>query len=260
MGGSELVGGGSAELLAPLFLPTKVLHLGGPPVKLNVLSLVAVLALSIVLTARADVTVTVDPAGPWQGFMNVFETPAHGGGFVFGSPWGTADLTASFSGSVLTLGPNSINDPNPFWYTPAGGPGATVNKTMDASMYIEDSGPLVGQKVTFTGNVLSNTFINPYTSVAFIKDFAPDFSSSISTTIPLSPGVFSITLQTIPAAGRHVQYGFETIGPDVWSTDRDPVGGVQVTAVPEPASLALFGMGILAAGFVACRRQRKCRG
>ena len=28
--------------------------------------------------------------------MNVFELPANGGGFVFGSAWGIADLVASF--------------------------------------------------------------------------------------------------------------------------------------------------------------------
>src|SRR5262245_40553414 len=152
------------------------------------------LALMPVATAGAAVTVGVDPGAPYQGFMNVFELPSHGGAYVFGSSWGVADLTASFSGPVLTLGPNSINDPSSFWYTPSGGPGAMGNKNMDANMYVQvDDGSLSGQSVTFTGTVLSNTLISPYTSVAFIKDFAPDFSSSISATAPLSPGVFSIT-------------------------------------------------------------------
>ena len=87
--------------------------------------------------AQADTIVTVDPAASWQGFMNVSEIPSHGGGYAFGSGWGTADLTAVFSGPVLTLGPNTVNDPNPYWYTPSGGPGAMGNKIMDASMYVE---------------------------------------------------------------------------------------------------------------------------
>src|ERR1700750_3203616 len=124
--------------------------------KSKLLSLLVALALSPLLSATAAVTVSVDPAASWQGFMNVFEIPSHGGAYVFGQGWGTADLTATFSGSVLTLGPNSVNDASAFWYTPAGGPGAVGNKTMDASMYIEDSSALVGQSVTFTGNVLSN--------------------------------------------------------------------------------------------------------
>jgi len=145
--------------------------------------------------------------------MNVFELPSHGGGYVFGSSWGTADLAATFSGPTLTLAPNSVNDTSSFWYSPSGGPGSTGNKTMDANMYVEDSATLPGQTVTFTGQVLANTFVSPFTSVAFIKDFAPDYSSSTSITVPLTPGIFSISLATTP--GTHVQYGFETIGPDV---------------------------------------------
>jgi hypothetical protein len=183
-------------------------------------------------TASADVTFGVDPSAPWLGFMNVFEIPSNGGGYVFGSSWGTADLTATFSGSVLTLGPNSVNDPNPFWYTPSGGPGAMGNKTTDANFYQEQTDTLMGQHVTFTGTVLSNTFVSPYTSVAFIKDFSPDYSSFFSTTVPLTPGVFSVSMNTVPLPGRHVQFGFETIGPDVWVTDRAPIGTAVVTTSP----------------------------
>ena len=201
-----------------------------------------------------DTTVTVDPGASWIGFMNVFEIPQNGGGYVFGSSWGTADLTATFSGPVLTLGPNTINDPNPFWYTPAGGPGAVGNKTMDANMYVEPAGSLPGQTVTFTGTVLANTLVgnvnqlgNGWTSVAFIKDFAPDYSSSVSLTVALTPGPFSISLATINDPARHVQYGFETIGPDVWATDVGPYGNIQI--IPEPSSVTLALTGLL--GLVA---------
>jgi PEP-CTERM motif len=204
--------------------------------------------------AKANTSVTVNPGAPWQGFMNVFELPSNGGAYVFGSSWGTADLTATFAGPVLTLGPNSVNDTSSFWYTPAGGPGAVGNKTMDANMYVEvDDGSLSGQTVTFAGNVLSNSFVSPWTTVAFIKDFAPDFSSSVSITAPLTPGAFSISLPTNATAGRHVQYGFETIGPDIWVTDRAAAGFAEVTAVPEPASLAVLGLGAFA---LSARRRR----
>jgi hypothetical protein len=219
----------------------------------------AVLCTAAVGRAQAA-SVTVDPAAPWVGFMNVSETPQHGGGYVFGSSWGTADLTATFAGPVLTLGPNTIGDPDPFWYSPAGGPGAVGNKTMDANMYVETTGVYTGQTLTFTGNVLANSLFgstnqlgNGWTSVAFIKDFAPDYSSSVSTTVSLTPGVFSISLATINNPARHIQYGFETIGPDVWATDVGPYGNIQVTNVPEPATLFLVGL----AGFAiaACRRR-----
>jgi hypothetical protein len=209
-------------------------------------------------------TVTVDPGASWVGFMNVSNTPQDPtapGAYQFGSTWGTADLTATFSGPVLTLGPNSVNDPSNYWYLPSGGPGSVGNKIMDANMYVETTGVYTGQTVTFTGNVLSNTLVgnvnqqgNGWTSVAFVKDFAPDYSSSVSTTVALTPGVFSISLPTINNPARHIQYGFETIGPDVWSTDRGPYGNIQITGVPEPATFVLVGV----AGFAiaACRRRR----
>ena len=204
---------------------------------------------------NADTTVTVDPGAPWIGFMNVFNLPSAGGAYQFGSAWGTADLVATFSGPVLTLAPNTIGDPAPYWYTPSGMPGATGNKIMDASMYVEPAtGSLAGQLVTFTGSVLSNTLLPSHTSVAFIKDFAPDYSSSVSVTAPLTPGVFNISLAANPDPLRHVQYGFETIGPDVWITDVGPYGSVQVTAIPEPVVLTMAG--IAAICLAACRRRR----
>lgn len=206
----------------------------------------------------ADTSVTVDPAAAWQGFMNVFDLPGNGGAYQFGSPWGTADLTATYTGSLLTLGPNSIGDPNPYWYTPAGGPGALGNKIMDANMYVEPAGSLPGQNVTFSGVVLSNTLVgqvdgngNGWTSVAFIKDFAPDYSSFNIITIPLAPGPFSITLPTINDPARHVQYGFETIGPDVWITDAPNFGNIRIVPIPEPACLLM-----LAAGALLAKRRR----
>jgi hypothetical protein len=208
-----------------------------------------VVLLAGAMPGMADTMVTVNPGAPWLGFMNVFELPANGGGFVFGSPWGTADLTAVFSGPVLTLGPNTVNDPNPFWYTPSGGPGAAGNKIMDANMYIEPAGSLPGQTVTFSGMVLSNTLTAAHSSVAFIKDFAPDYSSFNTITVPLAPGPFSISLATVNDPARHVQYGFETIGVNVWITDVGPYGNVQI--IPEPLGLMLIGFGSL---LVSCRR------
>ena len=206
--------------------------------------------------------VGVDPGASWIGYMNVFEIPQNGGAFSFGSSWGTADLCATFSGPVLTLSPNTINDPNPFWYTPSGGPGAVGNKSMDANMYVETTGVYTGQTLNFSGNVLNNTLVghvnqlgNGWTSVAFIKDFAPDYSSSVSVTTPLVNGVFNLSLALVNDPARHIQYGFETIGPDVWATDVAPYGSIQITAVPEPSSLVLFGFASVVAS-CACRRRK----
>lgn len=198
------------------------------------------------ISLQADSTVTVDPGASWLGFMNVFELPSNGGAYVFGSPWGVADLTASFSGDVLTLGPNTINDPSTFWYVGGGGPGAPGNKIMDANMYVETTGVYVGEQLTFTGIVLNNTLVDDYSSVAFIKDFAPDYSSSVSVTVPLVNGTFSVSLNTLNDPGRHIQFGFETIGPNVWITDVGPKGTVQLTGIPEPSIVALAALGMAA--------------
>jgi len=190
---------------------------------------------------------TVDPSKLTLGYMNFFQTPANGGGYAGGSPWGTADLVSSFSGSILTLSPNTIGDPDPNWYVSTGN-NSVGNKIMDASLYTENTGGLNGKDVTFVGTVRTNTLtsngaftgpVNPagngWTCVAFIKDFAPDYSSSVAVTIPLTNGMpFSITLSTINDPARHVQYGFETIGPDVWPTDTALPGYGKVVVAPYP--------------------------
>ncbi len=123
---------------------------------------------------------------------------------------------------------------------------------MDASFYVETTGLYSGQNLTFTADVLANTLVgqtdangNGWSAVAFIKDFAPDYSSSVSATAPLVDGVFNVSLNTIADPTRHVQYGFEVKGPDVWITDVGNYGTIQVAPVPEPTSMALMGAGAL---------------
>lgn len=181
----------------------------------------------------------VNSSAPWVGYMNVANTPQDGGAYQFGSGWGTADLKAVFDGFGLTLSPNNIGDPDPYWYIGGGAPGAVGNKIMDASMYVE-IGSLPGRNLVFSGTVLSNTLVsasntnaagNGWTSVAFVKDFAPDYSSVNSATVPLTPGAFSVSLNTVNDPARHVQYGFETVGPDVWVTDSAAFGNVVIENV-----------------------------
>lgn len=219
-------------------------------------------ALGAAMGANA-VTFTLDPAASWQGYMNVFDLPAAGGGYLWGSGWGAADLNSKWTGTTLTLSPNTVGDPNAYWYTPGGGPGSKGNKIMDASLYIElASGSHSGQTLSFTGSVLANTLFGKtdgnglgWTATAFIKDFAPDYSSYSQSTASLVNGAFSINLATINDPARHVQYGFEVVGPCVWATDVAPYGQIDIgpSVIPEPGVLALAGLG--AAIWAVRRRQ-----
>lgn len=203
------------------------------------------------ITAQADVTVTVDPGAINLGYMNVFNLPSAGGAFQFGSVWGLPDLTAVYAGSNLTLGPNTIGDPNEYWYQcvgtavppNCGGPGAPGNKIMEANCYAQVDGPLAGQTVTFNGEVLANSLTAAHVCIAFVKDFAPDFSSfNVSSVVLPAGGPFSVSLATINDPARHVQWGFQMTGVNVWVTDVAPFGSV--TVGPEqavPAEAATWG-------------------
>jgi hypothetical protein len=182
--------------------------------------------------------------------MNVSDLPSDGGTYQFGSPWATNDLVSVFDNpnSTLSLYAAPIGTSDSFWYVGGVGmPGAAGNKNMSANLFVETTDVYNGQTLTFEGTVLSNTLVSPYTSVAFIKDFAPDFSSFNQVTVPLTPGPFSISLAADIGSGRHVQYGFETIGPNVFPTDLASKGNVVIgTVIPEPASVLLAAMAALA--------------
>ncbi len=219
-------------------------------------SFIAILASAgMAAIVNADSTVTVGNSGAgWLGYMNVFNLPSDGGAFQFGSPWGTADLNASFNDAApsVTLSVNTIGDTNPYWYIGGGGPGAQGNKIMEANLYIETTGVHSGT-LTFEGNVLSNTFTSAHTTLIFIKDFAPDYSSFNITTMTATPGAFSISLALVNDAARHVQWGFQTIGVNVWATDAAQFGSVVVgPTIPAPGAFAVLGMG----GLFISRRRR----
>jgi hypothetical protein len=147
-------------------------------------------------------------------------------------------LVASFAPSptnTLTLSPNTIAPPgglsDPYWYRLDG----TGNKNMEANLYVESNGgALGGQTVTFTGTVAANSLTPAHTAIAFIKDFAPDYSSFVETTVPLTPGFFSISLATLNDPARHVQYGFQMKGENVWITNVGPFGSVSINTTDIP--------------------------
>ena len=197
--------------------------------------------------SAADAQVTKgfeDSTSPWLGFMNVSELPANGGAFVFGSPWGVADLVATFDDGAQTveLTPNTIGDPNEFWYQnttgtaadPAnpGGPGQLGNKQMEANLYLESTdGSLAGEELTFEVNVSAFDLAPSHQAFIYIADFVSDFSSAVQTLVPITgTGNISVTQTLSGDATNNVQWGFQVVGENVWVTDVDPFGGVTIGA------------------------------
>lgn len=205
---------------------------------------------------NAQTTVSVDPSQTWIGYMNVFD-PNNGNAYQFGSSWATADLDAHFTGATLMLTPNdNIDRTDPidayWWAAPNNGTTPGI-KTMAASMYVQDTG-FAGGLVTFTGDVLNNSLANGYTSVAFIDDFTTGYALvNTSQSSDLAAGVFSISLNV--NAGDILQYGFITTGLDARTAALPFLGAVDITAVPEPSTLAMSVMSGL--GMISWLQRRK---
>jgi hypothetical protein len=197
----------------------------------------------VIATSGQAATVTVDPSQAWSGYMNVSDLPAAGGAYDYGSVWGTADLRAAFTTTnQLTLSPctNVWETTNTYYVQ---GDGVTPNKIMDASMYVQND-QLANTNLIFVGACLSNnltatpeplTGIN-YTSVAFIKTFDGSYNLLSSVTSPaLAAGQpFSISLST--GGATHVQYGFETVGPDANPATAPSLGSVVLAAAVPPSA------------------------
>lgn len=181
------------------------------------------------------VPLTIDQAVMTHGYRNVFDLPANGGAYRGGQVWPVADLRATFtSGTSVTLAPCVVSDTSSTWYTPSGRPGAAGNKTIEANVYGQADGTYAGETLRFSGTVAAHTLLSgsgQWAVKAFIRDFSADYSSMIETQVPLSAtGAFSVSLTAIDDPTRHVQWGLQTTGPNVWSTDLASKGTVIVNA------------------------------
>jgi hypothetical protein len=202
-------------------------------------------------------------------YMSWTPLPGNTVGGSSASPWSVGALDASFNGAgnQATVSPNTNiadTDPDdPYWFI--GGNTNDPGQLMDASLYAEVDA-ITDLNWTFNYNVLSDTFnfsgppSGMNSSVAFIKAFAPGFAYIGEVSAPLTVGMGSLTLNpSTPgfsslAAGDIIQYGFETVGPDMTDSAAAAAGNAVIGAVvPEPATCSLL-LGL--AGGYLLRRKR----
>lgn len=177
-------------------------------------------------------TVTVDGSAEFLGFANVFETPANGGAYVFGSPWAVPDIKSVIDAgnNTVTLFPNfntyGDNPNDPFWVDQSTGLG---NKVFEGNTFNENNSNLVGSELTFQAEVQSFTLSSDYVVTAFIKVFNADFSVLKQESVVLTQaGSFSITYDDVEPEDAIVQYGFSVTGLNANPADEGTLGNVVV--------------------------------
>jgi hypothetical protein len=221
----------------------------------------------------AVATSQVASAGNWIGFMNVFNNDSGSqGSYVFGSGWGVSDLkttlvtsnTGTIIGDQLVLEPNyntyADNPGDSFWRDNAGA-GPNGNKWMNANTF-EETASIAVPSYTLSGNVTSNTLnTGLYTAKAFIKVLDPGagFATILndSVTLPAS-GPFVVTSDLSLFQGKLLQVGFSMDGLNANPVNAGTNGsvGVTITAVPEPSTWALGGVGLVVAAVLRRRAGR----
>lgn len=213
----------------------------------KVLVLLAVLAVTSI--AGADWIVDGGTFFPALGWMNVSESPANGGGYLWGSGWGVDALRNSGSAGnlVLQTNVNCSDDNRAAWESGTDLYWLPGNKTMESLGYIESGwGEYTGQNVTFSFVVGSNNLAAAgYTTEAFIKvlDAGGSWATTQQIYEPLTVGAHSFTLYNVDPglATPSVQVGFRVMGLN--DVSGSATADLFVNIVPEPVSIALLGLG-----------------
>jgi hypothetical protein len=194
--------------------------------------------------AMCQNVVDFDADSTWVAYMAVFETPANGGAYAFGSSWGLADTKSTLdpntgASGTLTLQPNfntyADNPTDVYWVDQATGAG---NKEMEASTFVEPGPTVLGADFTFTGNVMSHTLDTTlYTAKVFVKALDPSagYADVLGNTkvfdMPAS-GNFSIMVDGASlTAGLVLQYGFSIRGVNANPVDEAALGSIVIGAM-----------------------------
>jgi hypothetical protein len=132
---------------------------------------------------------------------------------------------------------------------------------MNANTY-EETASIAVPSYTLSGNVTSNTLnTGLYTAKAFIKVLDPSAGYATilndSVTLPAS-GPFVVTSDLSLFQGKLLQVGFSMDGLNANPVNAGTNGsvGVTITAVPEPSTWALGGIGLVVAAVLRRRAGR----
>jgi hypothetical protein len=197
------------------------------------------LALSSFTSLFAQNNINFSATSNWTGYMNVFELPANGGAYMFGSSWGISDLKTVIdsAGNTMTLKPNyntyADNPTDPYWVDTVTNTG---KKIMDASTFVEPGASFNGQTLTFSGTVLSNDLDTNYTATFFIKALDPangyqDALGGLKVFELPTSGNFTVSATaTELATGLIVQYGFNVKGINANPANEQAIGSVVVSS------------------------------
>ena len=165
----------------------------------------------------------------WIAYINIFETPANGGGFFDGEVTDLNSLQSDIDpeAGTVTLKPNFSKyvAGDPTWSN-----GSLGNKIIQASTYVEETA-LVGQSFTFNGNVISNTIDTSYQNYAFVRIFTDTFGLLEELRTPLVQGeAFNVQYNNSQPSAVYVQYGFTIEGLNANPANEEVLGNVVVQA------------------------------
>ena len=181
----------------------------------------------------SQTNVTVDASATWIGSMNIYDLA---NAYQWSSGWGFEDLKAetNATANTITLYPNYnlYNATDAYWVVNGAG-----IKVAEALPHV-DANALLGQNVTFSGNVSSYTIAAPYTVSAYIKmayvqDIEPYYTPVGEAIVPITTtGNFTLSYDTAPlaATANHLEYGFIVKGVIANPENAAALGNVVITA------------------------------
>ena len=201
----------------------------------------------IVASSFSQNDVMVSATDNWVAYVNVFDLPANGGGYLWGSSWEVSEVktTLDVTENTVTLQPNfglyAADPTDAYWVDQSTMDG---NKFLEASTFVEPGPSFNGNDLTFHGDILSNTLdLTQYEALFFIKaldslnGYQDAFGGSQTYTMP-SSGSFTVSVAAadIPS-GLIVQYGFSVRGINADPMDENSLGsvvlGMDLTGVNE---------------------------